>query len=110
MKKNNEPSEKLQETARLLGVTPGYLRGGLNLPEAGELLGIAASTLRRRALEGKIGFQRDGRAWRFFWWHLRNYLQRREHNTQRGSEAGLNPTRQEGRSDVAEQAKELGLI
>ena len=69
----------LEDVAQLLGVEEQHLEGGLNLVEAGRLLGIAPSTLRQRALQGRISYQRDGRAWRFFWWHIRDYLQEREH-------------------------------
>ena len=69
---------ELEEMARLLGVEPELLRGGLNLVAAANVLGIAASTLRQRALHGLIGCERDGRRWIFRWWHLAAYMQRRE--------------------------------
>lgn len=109
MGKKTDASDGLQDTARLLGVSPSYLRGGLNLTEAGELLGIAPSTVRRRARQGKLGFQRDGRAWRFFWWHLRDYLRRREHGSDLSGADKPDRTGREPEGDILERAEQMGL-
>jgi len=71
--------ESLQGVAQLLGVEPDDLVGGLDLCRASRLLGLSASALRLRAMRGLIGYQRDGRAWRFYWWHLAQYVANREH-------------------------------
>ena len=117
--KNERPQPNdtdLGRAASLLGIAPEELIGGLNLVEAGRLLGISPSTLRSRALQGKIGCQRDGRAWRFFWWHLADYLADREHaadpNTTHGPKlCASQATRARAESDnVAAEAEALGLI
>jgi len=100
-----------REVAAALGLAPEELQGGLNLVVAARLLGIAPSTLRQRALAGKIGYQRDGRAWRFFHWHLAAYLQSREHPA-RGGNGLLNRALagQANTDDVMAEAVALGLI
>ena len=109
----------LESTADLLGLDREQLVGGLNLVQASRVLGIAPSTLRQRALDGRIGCQRDGRAWRFFFWHLQDYLDRRERPV---ASAGTGRVREEAvgsrkasasseyKGDVLVEAKELGLI
>jgi excisionase family DNA binding protein len=47
------------------------------LVEAAGLLGVAASTLRQRALTGKISHARDGRRWVFSWSDIAQYLESR---------------------------------
>lgn len=104
----------LEMTAKLLGVPPGELVGGLNLVQAAQLLGIAPSTLRLRGLAGKIGCQRDGRAWRFFWWHISAYLARRERPMEDMSIATGEPVRPERSKGLTHEAfaeaKEIGLL
>ena len=111
--------DEITSTAKLLGLDPEQLIGGLNLVEAARFLGIAPSTLRERAVAGKIGCQRDGRAWRFFWWHLSDYLARREHSASEGPRGG--PSRESsevdtylnmrgGVEDVRREAERMGLL
>ena len=107
------PTLDLNETARLLGVEAERLVGGLNLVVASRLLGISPSTLRQRALRSRIGYQRDGRAWRFFWWHLAEYIERRECLTTasgEASEAGPIPRGTTEDREVIAAAAKLGLI
>ena len=113
------PTDEIASTARLLGLAPDQLIGGLNLVDAARLLGIAPSTLRARALAGEIGYQRDGRAWRFFWWHLWRYLARREHGASEVARGGPSPQSSEldtcqnmrGKDDdVRREAERMGLL
>ncbi len=107
----------LEMCAERLRIDPDELVGGLNLTQAARLLGIAASTLRERALAGKIGAQRDGKRWIFFWWHLEEYLEAREF-TPRPCEnrtAGRIPGKSKSKRgllppDVEKEAKAMGLI
>jgi hypothetical protein len=106
----------VEGTAHVLGVPPDDLIGGLDLVQASRVLGIAPSTLRSRALAGKIGYRRDGRAWRFMWWHLRDYVVVTDSSA---SETGVvhgdvasGPRRGGVHLDegVLEEAKRLGLL
>ncbi len=107
----------LEAVAHCLGVDPGQLLGGLNLVEAAEVLGIAPSTLRQRALAGRIGFQRDGKAWRFFFWHMSEYLEHREHPAGEPDCSHRSKSKHTRRvrpraddADIKARAQELGLI
>ena len=103
-----------QGVADLLGVTPERLIGGLNLVDASQLLGIAPSTLRQRAFAGDIGHQRDGRSWRFFWWHLGDYVMARERAASvpsSGKSANRPmPSSTEAGHDLDAEARNLGLL
>ncbi len=109
----------LKVMADLLGLQRDQLLGGLNLVEAARVLGIVPSTLRQRALAGKIGHQRDGRAWRFYWWHLGAYLTARERPAASGSSEGnyVENVRRRGEAelegdanDTEAEAIKLGLL
>lgn len=77
-RREDERKEKTMDAvAADLGVEPESLIGGLDLPTAARLLGIGVSTLRQRALAGKIGHARDGRRWVFAWRDLAEYLDAR---------------------------------
>ena len=108
--KKAETSDKIHETAKLLGIATDELRDGLNLKQAGRVLGIAASTVRRRALNGDIGYQRDGRAWRFCWWHLLNYVRSREQSADTPGKTGHRAAPKKKSQAVTRRAKEFGLI
>ena len=105
---------KMQTVAHLLGVEPEDLTGGLNLVQAAKLLGIAPSTLRQRALAGEIGCQRDGRAWRFYWWHLARYLEEREWPAHESVVSAVSASRPGSGSlegeDILLEAERLGLL
>jgi len=92
---------------------PEELIGGLNLVEAARVLGIAPSTLRQRALNNQIGYQRDGRGWRFYWYHLGEYLRNRE-GPARSAASTHSVGRPQEKATVHERAiregKKLGLI
>ena len=110
-----QDSEKgISHVARLLGVQPDHLVGGLNLVQAGAVLGVGASTVRQRALHGSIGCQRDGRSWRFFWWHLADYLVARECHASTVTTADQPGDHVHAhahhRADVESEARELGLL
>jgi len=106
----------LESFAHFLGVDSDCLVGGVDLGTGARLLGIAASTLRLRALRGEVGYQRDGRRWIFTWQDLLQYVERRRSGA-RASEpesraiwngdAGL----QRGNAlAVEEEARRLGLL
>lgn len=106
-----EALNDIETTARLLGVEVDELRGGLNLIQAAGLLGIGVSTLRQRALDGEIGYQRDGRRWLFYWWHLAAYLNMRESVMTRGKEVKeVFHSTTRGDNNVLEDAKSMGLL
>jgi hypothetical protein len=109
--------DNIENTAKLLGVDEDELIGGLNLPEASRLLGIAPSTLRQRALNGHIGYQRDGRSWIFYWWHLSDYLNKREHpadertgGTSGEGGQGIRPGKARVSEKELKKARQMGLI
>ncbi len=104
----------IENAAKLLGVESDALIGGLNLVEASELLGISPSTLRLRAIRGHIGCQRDGRAWRFYYWHLAEYIERREHPRRELGESGsvrrLSASVAIDEKECLAEAERLGLV
>ena len=104
----------IDSTAALLGVESEELRGGLNLVEAARVLGIAPSTLRQRALRGRIGHQRDGRRWLFYWHHLADYIKAREHpiagSVETQKSAVARPLHRSPAADVEAEARTLGLV
>ncbi len=114
----SEAAADFAEMASLLGVDPSVLIGGLNLVKAANVLGIAASTLRQRALSGQIGYERDGRRWIFSWRHITEYKQRREHAPTRSTPSGgilprLIGTASGRRRDaetIEAEARALGLL
>jgi excisionase family DNA binding protein len=108
--------DSMEDLARALRVEPGVFRGGLNLVEAAGLLGVAPSTLRQRALDGRISHQRDGRRWIFTWADLADYVERRQVLSNESRRAEPDPGT-EGHSSsllsdetVEAEAVELGLI
>ena len=116
---NAEADTSIDDLAQSLAVDREDLVGGLNLPEAARLLGIAVSTLRERALVGAIGCQRDGRRWIFSWEDLAQYLERRRCSVRCG-DYSVRPGEERRRSvksrgrrekeDVEREARRLGLI
>ncbi len=106
------------ELADFLGVEPETLRGGLNLTEGAEILGIGVSTLRSLGLGGRIGFRRAGRRWIFGWRDIAAYIER-EHQTPHLENEHLPPLRDSRESsqrspqlteDDVRRAREHGLI
>lgn len=103
--------------ARLLGVDPADLLGGVGLATAAKLLGIGLSTLRQRALAGKIACQRDGRRWIFSACDLGNYvLSRRVAAGADGRSGGPHQLADRAGApahatkSVEDEAKEFGLL
>ena len=117
-----ERERDIERTAALLGVEVDDLRGGLNLTEAAGLLGIAPSTLRQRALAGRISHQRDARRWIFGWRDLADYIASRQRGAtgvsarQHGGtadprvQAPARDNEARGESDVMAEAREFGLL
>jgi len=115
MQNEHDASKTLEETAHRLGVSPDHLRGGLNLVEAADLLGIAASTLRRRALAGKILYSRDGRRWIFYPGDIVDYCRKRHKpaeptTDEPGKEVEASNRSEGGRRTTEATAKNMGLI
>ncbi len=100
----------------MLGAQPEALRGGLNLVETAYLLGVAPSTLRQRALAGKVSHARDGRRWIFSWLDIAEYLGSRWVPSEKSRPVEAEP-RADSRLDpfrtddtITAEARELGLL
>ena len=105
---------QLADLAELLGIDADRLRGGLNLTETAEVLGMAPSTLRRKALEGRIAYVRNDRVWRFYWPYIADFIAEHFVNTRKALEVKAStPTRrarERKRRDVEARAKAIGLL
>jgi hypothetical protein len=102
--------KNLKTTARLLGIHPECLRGGLNLVEAADLLGLSPSGLRNMAFRGDIAYQRYGRRWSFKWWHMFEFLEEHEY-PQKNDGIDTLPVREaKSKEEIFEEAKSLNLI
>ncbi len=111
--------EDIAMAACLLGFTPEQMDGPANLVGGAKALGTSPSTLRRRALDGQIGFRREGRGWRFSWHDLACYVLRMwcpphppAENLTPMERLSAPPRRHllTIREDVAVEARQLGLI
>ena len=103
----------ITDAARLLGVEAEELVGGVNLVEAARLLGVAPSTVRQRALAGRIGHRRDGRRWIFSAEDLAEYVDAHHQPAREGASAEATSRarpRAVADAEVWEEAKELGLV
>ena len=104
--------ESIDELAAFLGISKEELQGGLDLPSAASLLGIGTSTLRQRALNGRIAYSRDGRRWLFSWRDIAKYIQRRHRpvNPETGSSTNKPSRKPREHKSTTDAPREMGLL